>query len=179
MLIINVLDIFLTLFSVFLRKKVTVNKNISFTDYASTICLSDHSELAIHQKTKNDVTIFWHCIIVRFSWRCFVSFVKFNYWSKFPLNIITRSGVMTIYFYKGLTRNPEITDTPVWILPNIWRMGRVPVPNSDGLNKMLLNAAKCQGYSFYCFWVIKGKPTGGKKLPLAQIRVNYWLGLSF
>ena len=25
---------------------------------------------------------------------------------------------------------------------------------------MLLNAAKCQGYSFYVFWVIKGKPTG-------------------
>ena len=28
-------------------------------------------------------------------------------------------------------------------------------------NRMLLNAAKFQGYSFYCFWVIKGKPTGG------------------
>ena len=27
---------------------------------------------------------------------------------------------------------------------------------------MLLNAAKCQGYSFYCFWVIEGKRTGGK-----------------
>ena len=27
---------------------------------------------------------------------------------------------------------------------------------------MLLNPAKCQGYSFYHFWVIKGKPTGGK-----------------
>ena len=26
---------------------------------------------------------------------------------------------------------------------------------------MLLNAAKCQGYSFYSFWVIKGKPAGG------------------
>ena len=26
---------------------------------------------------------------------------------------------------------------------------------------MLLNDAKCQGYSFYCFWVIEGKPTGG------------------
>ena len=24
---------------------------------------------------------------------------------------------------------------------------------------MLLNAAKCQGYSFYWFWVIKEKPT--------------------
>ena len=26
---------------------------------------------------------------------------------------------------------------------------------------MLLNAAKCQGYSFYRFWVMKRKPTGG------------------
>ena len=135
MLIINVLDIFLTLLSVFLRKKVTVNKNISFTDYASTICLSDHSELAIHQKTKNDVTIFWHCIIVRFSWRCFVSFVKFNYWSKFPLNIITRSGVMKIYFYKGLTRNPEIRNTPTWNLrPGDW--GELGMPDLAWMSLM-------------------------------------------
>ena len=28
-------------------------------------------------------------------------------------------------------------------------------------NKMLLNAAKCQGYTFYRFWVIKEKPAGG------------------
>ena len=26
-------------------------------------------------------------------------------------------------------------------------------------NKILLNAAKCEGYSFYLFWVIKGKRT--------------------
>ena len=26
---------------------------------------------------------------------------------------------------------------------------------------MLLNASKCQGYNFYRFWVIKGKPTVG------------------
>ena len=33
-------------------------------------------------------------------------------------------------------------------------------------NRMLLNAAKFQGYSFYRSWVIKGKPTGGGlKLP--------------
>ena len=44
---------------------------------------------------------------------------------------------------------------------------------------MLLNAAKCQGYSFYRFWVIKGKPTGDKITPLpltttttTQIRVK-------
>ena len=29
---------------------------------------------------------------------------------------------------------------------------------------MLLNVAKCQGSSFYRFWVIKGKPTEGVKL---------------
>ena len=27
-------------------------------------------------------------------------------------------------------------------------------------HRMLLNAAKFQGYSFYRFWVIKGNPTG-------------------
>ena len=35
--------------------------------------------------------------------------------------------------------------------------------------KILLNAAACQGCSFYCFWVIMGKPTeggGGVKLTL-------------
>ena len=43
---------------------------------------------------------------------------------------------------------------------------------------MLLNAAKCQGYSFYRFWVIKGKQKGGvgvEKLPLSlptQIRIK-------
>ena len=31
-------------------------------------------------------------------------------------------------------------------------------------NRMLLNAAKFQSYSFYRSWVIKGKPTGGVKL---------------
>ena len=37
---------------------------------------------------------------------------------------------------------------------------------------MLLNATKGQGYSFYCFWVIKGKPTGEVKLPTPQTWVN-------
>ena len=39
---------------------------------------------------------------------------------------------------------------------------------------MLLNAAKCQGYSFYRFWVIKGNPTGDAKITPSPtlIRVN-------
>ena len=94
----------------------------------------------------------------------------------FHVNIITGSGVMKIYFYKGLTRNPEIGNTSVWVFPNIWRLERVRNTkfSSSVSSKMLLNAAKCQGYGFYRFWVIKGKPTGGVKLlsPTTQIRVN-------
>ena len=48
-----------------------------------------------------------------------------------------------------MTRNPKIGNTPIWVLPNIWTLGQGN------------NTAKCQGCSFYCFWVIEGKPTGG------------------
>ena len=65
---------------------------------------------------------------------------------------------MTISFYKGFTRNPEIRKS-VWVLSNIWRLGQAK-NTQFGTNisyKMLLNAAECLGYSFYHFWVIKGK----------------------
>ena len=96
-------------------------------------------------------------------WHCFVSLVKLSCLSKFHVNFITGSRVMTISFYKGLTRNPEIGNTPVWVSPIIWRLGRVRNTKlgTNASNKMLLNAAKCQGYGFYRFWVIKGKPTKG------------------
>ena len=110
----------------------------------------DCSKLAKNPKNDNDVTIFRHDVNVNFFWRCFVSLVKFSYWSKFHVNIITGSGVMTIFFYKWLTRNPEIGNTPVWVLPNIWRLGWVRDTNfgTNVSNKMLLNAAKCQAYTF-------------------------------
>ena len=98
-----------------------------------------------------------------FFWRrYFVFLVKFSYCSKFHINIITGSGVMTIDYYKGLTKNPKIRNTPVWVLRNIWILENIRNTRfgSDVPNKILLNAAKFQGYSFYYFWVIKGKPTG-------------------
>ena len=51
-----------------------------------------------------------------------ISFVKFSYWSKFQVNIITGSEVMTIFLCKGLTRNLEIRNTHLWVLPNIWSL---------------------------------------------------------
>ena len=40
------------------RQKVTINENISFTDYASGMRLPDCFKLTVNWKTDNDVTIF-------------------------------------------------------------------------------------------------------------------------
>ena len=39
-------------------------------------------------------------------------------------------------------------------------------------NRMLLNAANFQGYSFYRFRVIKGKPTTPSQIPLTETHIN-------
>ena len=95
-------------------------------------------------------------------WDYFVSLVTFSYWYKFHVNTIVGSGVMTVFFCKGLTRNLKIWNTPVWALSNIWRLGQVRDTkfSKNVSNIILLNATKYQGYSFHRFWVIKGKPTG-------------------
>ena len=84
------------------------------------------------------------------------------YRGRFPQKrkLCTVSRVI-ILFYKGLTKNPEIGNTPVWVLANMLRQGQVMDAklNMDFSNEMLLNTAKCQGYSFYRFRVIKGKPS--------------------
>ena len=48
-------------------------------------------------------------------WRCHVSLLKLRYWSKFYVNINTGSGIVTIFINKGMTRNLEIWNTPVWV----------------------------------------------------------------
>ena len=72
-------------------------------------------------------------------WRCFVSLVKFSYWSKFHVNIITGSGVMIIYFYKGLTRNPEIKNNPSEFCPIPGDWGELGIPNVALMSLMSCN----------------------------------------
>ena len=98
----------------------------------------------------------------QFFWPYSISLVKFSYWPKFHVNIMT--GVTKIFAYKRLTRNLEIVNTPVWVLSSILRLGQVKNTKfgRNVSNKILLNAPKCKGYGFYHFWVIKGKPTGGR-----------------
>ena len=56
----------LEFFSVFVRLKVIINENVSFTDYASGIQHPDCSKLTKKRKNKNDVTISWHDVITSF-----------------------------------------------------------------------------------------------------------------
>ena len=106
---------------------------------------------------------------------CFCFFVLFfflkrSYWSKFHVNIITSSRVMAIFLYKGLTRNLEIGSTPIGILSNIWRKGKLEKPNLSRMSLM-----KCywmlQNARFTAFTVselLKGKLAGvGKITPCA------------
>ena len=113
-------------------------------------------------------------------WRCFVTLVKFSYSMKLHVNIITDAEVATIFFYKRLTRNLEIRNTTVWVLPNIWKkliMFLTLFLLKNVSNKMLLNPAKYEGYIFYRFWIIKGRSTGGRgKITFPpRLRLTFWL----
>ena len=69
---------------------------------------------------------------------------------------------MTIFLYKRLIRNLAIGNNPVWVLPNICRLGQI------------------RDTSFYRFWVIKGKlkrknRRGKVPLPLPRLGLrNLW-----
>ena len=97
----------------FLEYERSLLMKICFTDYASGIQLPECSKLVENRKNGNDVTISQHDVTINFLKCCFVFLVRFSYGSKFHVNIMTGSGVMTISFFKALTRNLEIRNTPV------------------------------------------------------------------
>ena len=146
------------------------------SNYASGIWHLDCPKLAMNLKKDNDVTIYWHDLIAKSFWRCFIPFVRFSYWFKFHVNIIIGSGVMTIFFHKGLTRNQEIGNTLALVFLSIWRLGRARDTKFDRniSYEMLMNAAKCKGYSVYRFWVIMGK--GDAKNPIAKKNLHIGFG---
>ena len=89
----------------------------------------ESSKLAKIMKNDNDVTIFRYDVKVNLFWRCFVSLVKFSYWSKFHVNIITASVIMTIFFYKGWPeiRKSEIPPSEFCPMSGDW--GELWIPN--------------------------------------------------
>ena len=135
----------------------------------------DCSKLTINWKNEDEVIICqtWSNCQILF-WRCRVLFVKFGYWSKFHVNIITCSKVMTIFVYKGLTRNPEIGNNPVCTL-SIWRLGRVKNTKfgRNVSNEKLRNAATYLGTVFTVSELLKENQRGVKIRP-THIWVNRW-----
>ena len=146
----------------------------------SRIYLPDSSKLAINWKNVNDVTIFRHNFIVNFFGRFFASLVKFNLVTVPSFTSIS-SLVLELWQFPLIRVLQEIQKSeipPSKFCQYIWRLEQVrdTTFGTNVSNKMLLNAAKYQGYSFYRFWVIEGKPTGGRGVklppPTNQIRVN-------
>ena len=136
------LKIFIVLFSFFLRQKVTINGKVTFADSVFRIRLRTAPNWPKIQKMTMTSQFSGMTSSLIF-WRCFISLVKFSYWSKFHISIITGSGIMTILFYKGLTKKPEIGNTPDWVLLSIG--GRLDAEFSTNVsNRIFLNAAKCQ-----------------------------------
>ena len=94
--------------------------------------------------------------------------------------LIWQFGVMTVFFYKRLFGNLEIGNTPVWVLPDIWKLGHVRnklVKIGKNLARISLIKSywKCQGYMFYLFRFIEMKPRGIKLPPLPSthpLRLN-------
>ena len=134
------------MFSVFVRWKVTINENISFTDYASGIgpvWLPDCSKLATNWKNDNDVIIFQHDVIVKF-----FEVVLFLLWS-----LVTGSSSMSMSSLVLELWQFSFT----WDWPEIWKLeippseffpisgdwGRLGIPN---LARMSL---------IKCYWMLK------------------------
>ena len=146
---------------------MTNTENKTFADSVSGIRPLDCSKLAKNLKNNNDITFFWHDVNVKCFWRWFVSLVKFSCWSKFNVNIITGSGTMSISFYKGLTRNLEIGNTPVWVLPNIIDWSELWIPNLVRMSLieccwMLQNSTVT---AFTVFELLRENQLGGKITP--------------
>ena len=126
------------MFSVFVKQKATITENITFAISLSRIWSADWSKLVKNEKMTMksqfyDMTLtstFFDVFLFRFS-----------------------SLVTGLSFISRLTRNPEIRNTLALFLLNIWRLGRVMDKEfgTNVSNRMLLNAAKFQDYSFYPF----------------------------
>ena len=83
----------------------------------------------------------WHYCEFFLTLLCFP--YQFSYYSKFYLNINAGSWVLTVFFYKGLTKNWKIENTTIQVLPNIGQLeGVMDTKFSTNVsNKMLFNAA--------------------------------------
>ena len=114
--------------------------NMSFMDYASGIRLPDCSKLAVNWKNGNDIAILGHDVIINifdvvlFLLSSLVTGPTFMSISSLVLELwqfpfirdwpeIRKSGIPPSENRKY--PRPKTGNTPVWVFPNIWRLGWV------------------------------------------------------
>ena len=70
---------------------------------------------------------------------------------------------VAVFFSSSLVTGPSLMSMSLMVL-ELWQFSLLrdwpEIQKLDIPPPKLLNAAKCQGYNFYWFLVIKGKPTG-------------------
>ena len=103
----------------------------------------DCSKLAKNPKKDNDAIIFRHDVNVNFFKGCFVSLVKFSYWSKSHVNTITGSGIWQLSFIRDWSeiRKSEIPTSEFFPISGEW--GELWIPN---LARMSL---------IECYWMLQ------------------------
>ena len=101
----------------------------------SGVWFPDCSKLAINQNNNNDVINCWNYVIVIFKCCC-VSLVKFSYWSKFYVNKITGSGVMTFSFIRDWPEILKLVMPPSEFFTISGDLGELWVPNLTRMSLM-------------------------------------------
>ena len=98
-----------------------------------------------------------------------------------PVQLYWISQFCSKYFAQDC-RNMEIRKKTVWILPNIWGLAQVMIPNLARMSlvEYYWKLQNARGYRIYRFWVIKAKSTGGRvTLPPATIQVKVQVAYFF
>ena len=72
----------------------------------------------------------------QFFWRYRVSFVKFSYWSKFHVNVITGSTVITTFPFEEMTRTKKSKIPPSEFSPISRDCGKLRIPNLTQMSLM-------------------------------------------
>ena len=113
----------------------------------------------------------WSKLVINPFWRCCVPFFKLSYWSSFMLVSLVVLE-LRLFFFRDW---PEIWKSeipPSEFSPIFGDWDKLGVPSLAQFF-VIKSYYMLQGYSFYAFWVIKGKPTWGVKLtPATQIMVK-------
>ena len=127
----------------------------------------DCSKLVKNPKNSNDVTIFRNDVNVKMFWHCFVSLIKFSYWSKFHVNIFIGSEIMTIFFIRDWPeiRKLEIPTSKFCPISGDWDELWIPHLARMSLIECYWMLQNSRVTAFTVFKLLRENQLGGKITP--------------